>query len=71
MQIYGRLRMENDNRVDLPYVASRLIGIADAKDKDLRKKIEEFREECLRNIGVNVVNEQWGEQNERISRSSK
>ncbi len=32
-----------------------------AKDKDLRKKIEEFREECLRNIGVNVVNEQWGE----------
>lgn len=54
--------MENDNRVDLPYVASRLIGIANAKDKDLRKKIEEFREECLRNIGVNVVNEQWGEQ---------
>ena len=53
--------MENDNRVDLPYVASRLIGIANAKDKDLREKIEEFREECLRNIGINVVNEQWGE----------
>ena len=39
---------------------NRLHKIA-AKDKDLRKKIEEFREECLRNIGVNVVNEQWGE----------
>jgi len=30
--------MENDNRVDLPYVASRLMGIANVKDKDLRKK---------------------------------
>ena len=49
--------MENDNRVDLPYVASRLIGIENAKDKDLRKKIEEFKEECLRNIGVNAVND--------------
>ena len=43
--------------VDLVYVAERLMRITDAKDKDLRKKIEEFREECLRNIGVDVVNE--------------
>tara|TARA_R100000781_G_scaffold73278_1_gene45783 strand:- start:18 stop:200 length:183 start_codon:yes stop_codon:yes gene_type:complete len=57
--------MENDNRVDLPYVASRLIGIENAKDKDLRKKIEEFTEECLRNIGMNVVNEQWGTENDK------
>ena len=47
--------------VDLVYVADKLMRITDASDKDLRKEIEEFREECLRNIGVNVVNEQWGE----------
>ena len=49
--------MENDNRVDLNYVAARLMRISDAKDKDLRKKVEEFQEECLRNIGVNSVND--------------
>ena len=49
--------MENDNRVDLNYVAARLMRIADAKDKDLRKKVEEFKEECLHNIGVNAVND--------------
>ena len=43
--------------VDLVYVADRLMRITDVKDKDLRKKIEEFREECLRNIGVDVVND--------------
>ena len=43
--------------VDLVYVADRLMRITDANDKELRKKIEEFREECLRNIGVDVVNE--------------
>ena len=45
-----------ENIVDLTYVADRLTRITDASDKDLRKEIEEFREECLRNIGVNVVN---------------
>jgi len=49
--------MKNDNRVDLTYVAGKLMRITDAKDKDLRRKIEEFREECLRNIGINVVND--------------
>ena len=49
--------MENDNKVDLNYVAAKLMRIADAKDKDLRKKVEEFQEECLRNIGVNSVND--------------
>ena len=47
----------HDNTVDLFYVADRLVNILDADDKDLRKKIEEFREECLRNIGVDVVND--------------
>ena len=49
--------MKNDNRVDLNYVAAKLMRISDAKDKDLREKVEEFREECLRNIGVNAVND--------------
>ena len=45
-----------ENIVDLTYVADRLTRITDASDKDLRKEIEKFREECLHNIGVNVVN---------------
>ena len=47
---------QQENIVDLTYVADRLTRITDASDKDLRKEIEKFREECLHNIGVNVVN---------------
>ena len=47
----------NKMTVDLVYVADKLMRITDASDKDLRKEIEEFREECLRNIGVDVVND--------------
>ena len=46
-----------DNRVCLFYVADKLTELADVKDKDLRKYVVEFREECLRNIGVDVVND--------------
>jgi hypothetical protein len=31
--------------------------IADVKDKDLRKYVVEFREECLRNLGVNALHD--------------
>ena len=37
-----------DNRVCLFYVADRLTELSDVKDKDLRKYVVEFREECLR-----------------------
>ena len=48
----------NDNRVDLTYVADRLMRITEISDRrKMEKAIEEFKEECLRNIGVNVVNE--------------
>ena len=48
----------NDNRVDLTYVADRLMPITEISDRrKMEKAIEEFKEECLRNIGVNVVNE--------------
>ena len=43
--------------VDLVYVADKLMRITDASDKDLRKEIEEFREECLRNLGVNALHD--------------
>ena len=48
----------NDNKVDLTYVAGRLTRITEISDRrKMEKAIEEFKEECLRNIGVNVVNE--------------
>ena len=46
-----------DNRVCLFYVADRLTELADVKDKDLRKYVVEFREECLRNLGVNALHD--------------
>ena len=47
-----------DNRVDLTYVAERLMRITEISDRrKMETAIEEFKEECLRNIGVNVVNE--------------
>ena len=50
-----------DNRVDLTYVAERLMRITEISDRrKMEEAIEEFKEECLRNIGVNVVNEYGG-----------
>ena len=52
--------MENnlpDNRVCLFYIADRLMELAEVKDKDLRKHVVEFREECLRNLGINALHD--------------
>ena len=39
----------HDNTVDLFYVADRLVNILDVDDKNLRKEVEEFREEIFHN----------------------
>ena len=44
-----------DNRVDIFYVANRLVEILEVDNKDLRKEIDEFRSEIFHNIGVNTV----------------
>ena len=50
-----------DNKVDLTYVAERLMRITEISDRrKMETAIEEFKEECLRNIGVNVVHEYGG-----------
>ena len=46
-----------DNRVCLFYIADRLMELAEVKDKDLRKCVVEFREECLRNLGINALHD--------------
>ena len=47
-----------DNRVDIFYIADRLVGILEVDDKDLRREVEEFRSEIFHNIGANAVYEQ-------------
>ncbi len=47
-----------DNRVDLFYIANRLVEILEVEDKDLRREVEEFRSEIFHNIGANAVYEQ-------------
>ena len=47
-----------DNRVDIFYVANKLVEILEVEDKDLRKEVEEFRSEIFHNIGANAVYEQ-------------
>mgnify|MGYP003118580199 FL=1 len=46
-----------DNRVDIFYVANRLVEILEVEDKDLRREVEEFRSEIFHNIGANAVYE--------------
>ena len=46
-----------DNRVDIFYVANRLVEILEVDDKDLRREVEEFREEIFHNIGANAVHD--------------
>ena len=45
----------HDNTVDLFYVANKLVEILEVDDKELRKEVEEFREEIFHNIGANAV----------------
>ena len=47
-----------DNRVDIFYVANRLVELLEVEDKDLRREVEEFRSEIFHNIGANAVYEQ-------------
>ena len=47
-----------DNRVDIFYVANKLVDILEVDDKDLRREVEEFRSEIFHNIGANAVYEQ-------------
>ena len=46
-----------DNRVDLFYIANKLVDILEVDDKDLRKEVEEFRSEIFHNIGANAVHD--------------
>ena len=50
-----------DQRVDLFYVADRLKGILnDSKtDTHLRIQLEEFKDECVMNIGTNALIERY------------
>ena len=49
-----------DQRVDLFYVADRLKAISEYKNIDqLRYQLEEFKDECVMNIGVNALIERY------------
>ena len=49
---------EHDNRVDLFYVAKRLIDITEISyKKKMEEAIEEFKEECLHNLGINALHD--------------
>ena len=46
-----------DNRVDIFYIAIKLVDILEADDKELRKEVQEFKEEIFHNIGANAVHD--------------
>ena len=46
-----------DNRVDIFYIANKLVDILESDDKDLRREVEEFRSEIFHNIGANAVHD--------------
>ena len=49
-----------DQRVWLFYVADRVKGILECKtEAQLRNKLEEFKDECVHNIGINALIERY------------
>jgi len=49
-----------DQRVCLFYVADRVKGILECKtDAKLRDQLEEFKDECVHNIGTNALIERY------------
>ena len=47
-----------DNRVDIFYIADRLVRILETDNKHIRAELEEFKQEIFHNIGANAVFEQ-------------
>ena len=48
--------IEQDNKVCLFYVTERLIKITKESDRrKMEKLLEEFKEECLHNLGINAL----------------
>ncbi len=47
---------EQDNRVCMYYITDKLQRLSEVKsDKELRKEVEEFREEMIYNLGINSL----------------
>ena len=47
-----------DNRVCLFYIADKLKDLSEIKsDKELRKSVEEFKRECIYNLGINALHD--------------
>ena len=46
-----------DNRVNIFYVANRLVEILEVDDKHLRPELEEFKQEIVHNIGANTLHD--------------
>ncbi len=47
---------EQDNRVCMYYITDKLQRLSEIKsDKELRKEVEEFREEMIYNLGINAL----------------
>jgi len=44
-----------DNRVDIFYVANRLVEILETDNNHIRAELEEFKQEIFHNIGANTV----------------
>lgn len=43
-----------DNKVCMHYVVDRLEGCLNESEEKLRKALEDFRRECIYNLGVNA-----------------
>ena len=54
----------HDNTVDLFYVANKLVEILEVNDKELRKEVEEFKQEIFHNIGANAVHDHNNQEKE-------
>ena len=58
---------EQDNRVCMYYITDKLQRLSEVKsDKELRKEVEEFREEMIYNLGINSLHNHNSQNDWRI-----
>jgi len=58
---------EQDNRVCMYYITDKLQRLSEVKsDKELRKEVEEFREEMIYNLGINSLHNHNSQNDSRI-----
>ena len=60
---------QQNNRVCMFYVIDKLLNILEIKDvnkKKMEKKLGEFKDEMIHNLGINALHNHYGNDNDKV-----